>query len=470
MNKNILPFSALLLAAVTWSIPAGAEEHAHIHGETCNHGHAEHQHETHGEHAHVHGENCTHAHSADSAHNHEHSHDKHGHAPEAHAHNHEHRETCSGHDHAQDAGTPVKISDRARQSIAMRFEKISDRPVSETRSYYGQMIVPAEALKTGALPAAGRVRFFVKPGQNVTAGTPLFALASPELITLQSDKIEAEANLSRAEANLATLEKRLVKLAEIGTKNSSLENEAAFLKAEIPVLKAAAARARGLWEIATLGGKFTNNVLIIYSGFGGRIQSLDLTEGAWGEQGASALTLVVPQALEFKSIAFGNDSFSGKKARLALTVGNEMRHYDGALRISAQIDEATQARTIYFVPETTDAAIYPGQIARLEVFTPATEAEAAFVPVPSSAVIKVGVDDIVFVCSPNNANLFFARKVETLPARRGMTPVKGVRVGETVVSRGGYELKYVLPADGNAPRQKTAGHFHADGKFHEGEH
>ena len=332
------------------------------------------------------------------------------------------------------------------------------------------MIVPAEALKTGALPAAGRVQFFVKPGQDVSAGTPLFALASPELITLQSDKIEAEANLSRAEANLSTLEKRLAKIAEIGTKNSSLENEADFLRAEIPVLKAAAARAQGLWQIATLGGNFRDGILTVYSGFGGSVQSLDLTEGAWGEQGASALTLVVPQALEFKGVAFGNDSFVGKKARLAVNVGDEIRLYDGILRISAQIDETTQSRTIYFVPAQSDTEIYPGQVARLEVFTPATEAEESFVPVPSSAVVKVGVDDIVFVCSPDDANLFFARKVETLPARRGFTPVKGVHVGETVVSKGGYELKYILPVDGNAPRAKTAGHFHADGKFHEGEH
>ena len=101
---------------------------------------------------------------------------------------------------------------------------------------------------------------------------------------------------------------------------------------------------------------------------------------------------------------------------------------------------------------------------------PRDAAGGAFVSVPSSAVIKVGTDDVVFVRDPHDENAFFARKVETLPSRRGMTPVKGVAVGETVVSEGGYELKYVLPTDGNGPAKKAAGHFHADGKFHEGEH
>ena len=489
-QKHLLKISALFFAAVAWSCPAIAEEHAHEHGESCNHQHEHKQaEEKQAAEQHVHGESCTHDHAeAEHAHehgescNHQHEHKQaeekqateqhvhgescsHNHAEAEHAH--EHGESCCS---GNDLGTPVKISDRARQSIAMRFEKVADRPISETRSYYGQMIVPAEALKTGALSAAGRVRFLVKPGQEIAAGTPLFSLASPELITLESDCAETEANLSRARSNLSTLENRLARLAQIGNKNSNLETEAAFLKAEIPVLTAAAKRARGLWQIATLGGSFRDGVLTVYSSFSGRIQSLDLNEGAWGEQGASALTLVVPQALEFKGIAFGNDSFVGKKARLAVNIGDETRHYDGTLRISAQIDEATQARTIYFVPEKADADIYPGQVARLEVFTPATEAEAAFVPVPSSAVIKVGVDDIVFVCATADPNLFFARKVKTLPARRGMTPVKGVRIGETIVSKGGYELKYVLPVEGNAPQRKAAGHFHADGKFHEGEH
>ena len=48
-----------------------------------------------------------------------------------------------------------------------------------------------------------------------------------------------------------------------------------------------------------------------------------------------------------------------------------------------------------------------------------------------------------------------------------MTPVKGLIPGQKLVVKGGYELRYLLPADGS--QQKKAGHFHADGKFHEGE-
>ena len=47
-----------------------------------------------------------------------------------------------------------------------------------------------------------------------------------------------------------------------------------------------------------------------------------------------------------------------------------------------------------------------------------------------------------------------------------MTPVEGLAPGLKMVVKGGHELRNLLPADGAA---KKAGHFHADGHFHEGE-
>ena len=59
-------------------------------------------------------------------------------------------------------------------------------------------------------------------------------------------------------------------------------------------------------------------------------------------------------------------------------------------------------------------------------------------------------------------------KVHAGASRRGMTPVSGLVPGQRIVVKGGAELRYLLPADGQ--KKKSAGHFHADGKFHEGEH
>lgn len=48
------------------------------------------------------------------------------------------------------------------------------------------------------------------------------------------------------------------------------------------------------------------------------------------------------------------------------------------------------------------------------------------------------------------------KKVETLPSRQGKTPVKGLMPGQTIVTKGGYELKYILPT-GEAGSKKQPG-------------
>lgn len=487
-QKNLFKISALLLAAVAWSVPAIAEEHHHNeHGENCSHAHEEEHAPLHGEncahshdektshetHEHVHGENCSHTHAAHSREEHNHAHATHAacdgntHSDHTHVHSHEaHAHDSHEHSHHE---TVITISERARQSVAMETEKVSAAPVVSSKSYYGQMLIPPAAVETSALTANGSVRFFVRPGQKVDAGTPLYAVSSPELVEMSANMKDADAALARSRAELESLKFRLARLAEIGVKNSELENEARFKEAEIISLEIAAERSRALWKQATAGANFSDGTLTVFAKNPATVQSLDLNEGAWGERGQSALSLIKSAPLEFKGVAFGNDDFSNAAAELVISLAKQTLRLAGTLRIASQIDETTQARTIYFVPENLPEKIFPGQVARLDVFIPETT-QGKFVLVPNSAVIKVGVDDVVFVGDPNDPNKFTARKVKTLPSRRGMTPVSDIHAGETVVSKGGYELKYVLPADGNAPNRKTAGHFHADGKFHEGEH
>lgn len=84
------------------------------------------------------------------------------------------------------------------------------------------------------------------------------------------------------------------------------------------------------------------------------------------------------------------------------------------------------------------------------------------VSIPDSAVVKVGVDDVVFV--EVSEGKFAMVKVHAGTSRRGLTRFRA-HPGQKIVVKGGYELKYLIPGDGE---KKKAGHFHADGVFHEG--
>ena len=469
MNKKFLPFIFLFAAGTLFAANAHDEhdahkhaehDHAHEHKTACagDHDHAEHAHEKHEHEKHEHGGGCEAGHAE-----HDHEHD----APQVH-------DEHDGHDHSAEesapAGTlaPIEISARARESIAIRREKVSASPATFVRPYYGQLAISPSAIKTAALPVAGRVKFFVKIGENVRAGTSLLELSSPALVEMFCDIRDAEAALAQANVELATLRERLVKLESAGIKNSELVAAEKSKQAEIKTLATAAERAISLMNLATQNGEFKNGALTVFASENATVQSLELNEGAWGEQGAAALTLTARGELEFKANVFGNDSLAETSARLALTFGGETKFFSGTLRASPQIAEDSQMRTIYFRPENLPAEAFAGQIAKLEIFTSEKLGEN-FVLVPNSAVIKVGVEDIVFVCVPEDENRFVPVSVKTLPSRRGMTPVSGVSAGATVVTKGGYELKYVLPSAAGA-QKKTAGHFHADGKFHEGEH
>lgn len=439
--------------------------HKHAEGETCE----DHDHDGH---IHAEGEECTdHDHAEGGA-----AHEGHKHADgeactdQDHAgHNHAEGETCTA-DSTGEEIVPVKIDDKARISLDMQVETVVNRPHEAGKTFYGQLEIPPHAVKTYALASAGKVNLQVRSAQAVKKGDLLYTLESPEIVDLQGKVAEGEAALNRNTLELETLQKRQQQLSEIGTKNSELETNIRFKEAEKPGLEAALESARNKLKLAVSGGEMKGDTLYVQADRDGSVQSVDINQGAWGELGNPVLVLTHKGELEFKTTAFASDSLQHSQVRLALPTadGKETQMLDGKLRVSAQIDPEKQTRILYFVPDRLPETAYAGQLARLEM-NAGQDAEDGYIPVPNSAVVKVGVNDVVFIQDNENKNLFLMKKVTTLPARRGMTPVKGVVEGQTIVTKGGYELKYALPAQGGGEK-KAAGHFHADGKFHEGEH
>lgn len=431
----------------------GHEDHQHKEGEPCTEGHA------HEEHTHPDGSACTGDHGKEG-------------------HQHAEGEPCTGdhdHEHEEAAGKssgqlgdmiPVHVDEKARHSLDMRFEKVTEVPHGAEKTLHGQMVIPPHAVTTYALPAAGRVTFSVKSAQQVRKGELLYTLASPDIVEMEGNASQAQAALDRAAAELATLKQRRSQLEKIGTQNSELNTSIQFKEAEIHSLRAALAASNNKLKLVTDSGALKNNLLHVYAAADGSVQSVNMTQGSWGEQGAPALVMTNKGELEFTTTIYGADPVHYAKAQLALTRGKNTELLNGTLRVADQVDPSTQSRTLYFVPDRMPEGTHAGQLARLDLYSH-DSATDGFIPVPNSAVVKVGVNDVVFIKAGDDT--FVMKKVETLPARQGKTPVKGLTPGQTIVTKGGYELKYILPT-GDAGSKKAAGHFHADGQFHEGEH
>lgn len=444
---------------------------------------------------------CEHDHQAEEAqHNHEHKEGEscpgdHDHKNEAQSegeHQHKEGETCTGdheekeeapctgdHDHAGESKSAcsggegvvsVNIDDKARNSLDLKVEKVVARPGLASKSFYGQMEIPPHAVNTYALPTAGRVKLNVQSAQHVKKGDLLYTLDSPELLEMKGSADESKAALDRNKIELDTLINRQKQLEEIGTKNSELETNIKFKQAERPGLEAAAENASRKLAQALEGAELKNGTLYVKADKDGSIQSVDMTRGAWGDQGATVLVLTNKGQLEFKSTAYSADALDPAQARLVLDSpdGKESLILNGHLRISDQINKDNQTRNIYFVPANLPEGTFAGQVAKLELASSADQ-EDGYIPVPNSAVVKVGINDVVFIQDADHPNTFIMKKVSIMSPRQGMTPVKGLVEGQTIVTKGGYELKYAIPAQGGGEK-KAAGHFHADGKFHEGEH
>lgn len=452
-----LYFSIILgLAPVFGLNPARGEqpspaEHKHEDGTACtaDHGHDNQQHKE--------GETCTGGHA----------HEEHKHADGS---------VCTGgheHEEAAEQGSgqpgdmiPVHVDEKARHSLDMRFEKVTEAAHGAEKTLHGQMVIPPHAVTTYALPAAGRVTFSVKSAQQVRKGDLLYTLASPDVVEMEGNAAQARAALDRAEAELNTLKERRAQLEKIGTRNNELNTSIQFKEAEIHSLRAALAASINKLNLVTDSGALKNNLLYVYAAADGSVQSVNMTQGSWGEQGAPALIMTNKGELEFATTIYGADPVHYAKAQLALTSGKNTEVLNGTLRVADQVDPATQSRALYFVPDRMPEGTHAGQLGRLDLYSRDAAADG-FIPVPNSAVVKVGVNDVVFIKAGDDT--FVMKKVETLPARQGKTPVKGLTPGQTIVTKGGYELKYILPT-GDAGSKKAAGHFHADGQFHEGEH
>ncbi len=448
--------------ACTHDHAAEEGEHHHEHGEACTHDHAAEE----GEHHHEHGEACTHDHAAEEG---EHHHE-HGEAC-THDHGHAHGDSCSGHNHGScgghDAPVLVTADAHARHISAMKIEEVPAAGLALTHSLYGHLFVPSHALETYSLPCGGRISLYVKSAQEVKKGDILYSVISPEVSALVADIRKEEAAITRCGEEITSIAQRLERLKSAGTKNSDLEAQLNFKNAEKRQLEREQEVTRTKLNILVMGAEIKSEngmpTLVVRANNDGIVRNVGITQGSWGGQGTAVVTMSNPAAMEIEGTLYGNDVPDFSSIRATRLAGRDNKVLEGTWRMAEQVDEEKQTRAFYFTPTDLPADARPGQLCRVDFYSDG--GEKGYVNIPDSAIVKVGVDDVVFL--EVKEGTFAKVKVQAGTSRRGMTPVKGLVPGQRLVVKGGYELRYLLPADGS--QQKKAGHFHADGKFHEGE-
>lgn len=399
-----------------------------------------------------------HSHAEEEEHRHAHGEAPHNHAEEE-------EERRHAHEGADDL-VVVQADARSRHILNMQIEEVPDNSLALTNSLYGYLMVPEHALETYALPCAGRISLKVKSAQQVRKGDVLYTVESPALTELLAELRKTRASLARCGVELEAMGARLERLSAVGVRNGDLEEQLRFKHAEQEQLQQELLAGESRLRVLALGAEQVERdgltVLEVRAHADGTVRNVGISQGSWGEQGAPVITMSNLSAMEIMATLYGSDVPEIAAVRATIPMGRENVAVEGSWRVDEQLDPVRQTRALYFTPSHLPDGVQAGKLCRLDLYAPG-DAHGT-VSIPDSALVKVGVDDVVFL--EVGEGRYAMAKVKAGPSRRGMTPVSGLHPGQRIVVRGGYELKYILPGEGE---KKKAGHFHADGKFHEGE-
>lgn len=282
-------------------------------------------------------------------------------------------------------------------------------------------------------PFAGTLhRLFVQEGDRVSAGDALVTIRSPEVIELQRDYLQAQANLELQEATWL----RDKKLNEAGSLSSRRWQETRFA---YDMSRAAVAGLRAQLELAG----FSDSVLAQL----GRDMAIspDFTLHA----PADALVIERPATLGDQLngsellIRLGQpdklllEGVLSSSAAKNLREGTRLKHRDSEdeailVYVSTVIEPTSQTVHIRAVP-VGSPDLKPGQLTRWFLLS-----ENALLTVPSNAVVRLDGEDMVYV---QTAGGFEPRSVTVTSTGSGWLVMEGLEAGERIAISGTAVLK-----------------------------
>ena len=317
-----------------------------------------------------------------------------------------------------------------QQTMGLKTVSISPHTAPLTQRFVGRYELCPEARQIVSAPIAGLLEIRVATLTHVKKGDLLATLSAPE-------------RQARA-AELVVLEKRLETYRKLNQANAALEAELAIKQAD--------------YQAQLLGMEEQAGVLFLRAPVDGWIESLNALTGAWVEPGSPILQLAQPKALRVKSVIPAAEAVRLREGQDVMVEGVK-----GTLHLG--IGDATGLVPVYTVFEQPIETAIAGM--RTTVQYARSGSESAQQMVPKQSLVTVGVQTAVFIRDAHDATRLLLMPVSCGERVGDWCIVKGLpEHALDVVTDGTYELKLALPNHA-AP---AAGHFHADGVYHEGEH
>ncbi|MCL1919805.1 MAG: hypothetical protein FWG50_01815 [Kiritimatiellaeota bacterium] len=389
-------------------------------------------------------------------------------------------------DCGEDHGLPVRITREAQKLLALTSVTAEKRNVQGTARFPGRFEVRPSARRVYSAILEGVARAYVQPYQRVAEGDVLFRLMSPSWVQQSGQVREAEAALAFAQAEAKILSERLERLTAAGTKSADLEmtlklKNAEAAKAEAALKSAAEARQAILAYYDEDAGE-----LVFKAREAGIVERIEIGSRecppgactcsgaeAWIQAGTEIVSVVREDGVWFRADGLVSE-LAGVCDGLRGCV-TPPKHggtpcatvAEGVVSVAWSADADTRTRPLYLTLNAHPPWVKPGVPGVLEIIT--EESGEAAVAVPVSCVVEDGLERVVFVRDAHNDEVFIRKEVSLGVSDGEWVEVTGVETGAVIVLHGAYELKLAFAATRGANAPRAAGHFHADGQFHEGE-
>ena len=308
-------------------------------------------------------------------------------------------------------------------------------------------------------PYAGRVvKLFAKPGDMVTAGQPLFAVESPDMIQAENDFITATAGLNKAQAalNLATIieqQNKSLYATKAGALRDLQQSEAASLAAQNDLHAAQVALEAVRHRLQILGktneeiSKFAETgeispLAVISSPIAGTVVQRKVGPGQYvnttaNSAAANDATFIIGDLSTVWLIAYLRESEApnvrtGQPLRFTVLAYPNRVFTANINYVATSLDSATRRLLVRATIDNSNDLLRPEMFASVTILTGEGDLSPA---VPRDAIIYDGNSARVWIVHDDRS--IEQRAIKTgLSSGNSIEVVEGLEVGEKVVGKG----------------------------------
>lgn len=333
----------------------------------------------------------------------------------------------------------VHFTNKQIKAIGLELGTFENKNLTTTLKINGKLSLPPQHQAQVSILTGGVVKdIMVQDGEFVNAGKTLATIVNTEVVQLQQDYLENNANLQYLEKEYQRQKELRDEDINAGKTYQQAQRELQIAQAKKETLKSRLAQL-GI-SAANLSSKNIASYIAIKAPISGYIQHVNLSMGKFAEANAVLFEIVDNRYLHLDLKVFEKDIHKIKIGqKITFSDANDVSHSHSAtiFAINRAFEPNEQAVLVHAKINETTETILPGMYVEARV-TINNDQTAAL---PTEAIVNNGDEHFIFVQKTKNS--FQQIKVSIGASDMGYTEVKTideVNPNAKIVTKGAYYL------------------------------